>query len=95
MPTLRYLGTVGGPLKRKSDRSLGRSKMKRDRIMQNLLQEDNEDETLHLQQLLKETEKRITTMQGDTPKRPSVAEVIFSACYLLFVYQQYFVNFIL
>ena len=85
MSTLRYLDTLGGPLKRKGDQSLGRTKMKRDRIVQNLLQEDNEDETLHLQQLLKKTEKRISIMQGDTPKRPSAAEVIFSAPYLLFI----------
>ena len=78
LPTLRLVG----PLKRKNcAQSLGRSKMKRDRIMQNLLQEDNGDEILHLKELLKNTEKRIIVMQVDASKRPSAAEVI--TCYFI------------
>ena len=73
MPTLRYLDRVK---RKRCEQSLGRSKMKRDRIMQNLAQEDNKDDIEHLQKLLKDTEKAIVTMQRDAPKSISASEVI-------------------
>ena len=73
--------------KRKREKQLGRAKMKRDRIMQNLSKQNiDSDEIRRLQKLLKDVNSRLASMQGVAVGRPSAAQVIHLICLLQYMY---------
>ena len=84
-PVLTSLHTLQH--KRKREKKLGRTKMQRDRIVQNLSKQGNDaDEIRRLQKSLMDVNKRISSMQGVVVKRPSAAQVILFMCGLSFCF---------
>jgi len=67
--------------------SLGRIKMKRDRITQHLVSQDTDAEEIRrLQKELMVVDKRISSMQGAAVRRPSAAQVIIFMCNVRFYF---------
>ena len=72
--------------KRKREKKLGKTKMKRDRIVQKLSEQSiDADEVRRLQKLLQNTNDRISSMQGPAVSRPSAAQVIY-LCVMCFCF---------
>ena len=89
MPVLTSLDSL--QRKRKREKQLGRTKMKRDLIMQNLSKQNIDVDEIHrLQKLLKDVNKRISTMQGAAVSRTSVVQIIICMIFCFRFTQMHF-----